>query len=156
MIVATEVTQEISAPPETVFAYATDLAAIGDYFRGFGLVPGIRRVTMQDGAAPVVGATRRLEMADGSVLSEQILELTPPRSHAYRVSGFAAPLNLLARYGEGRWTFSPTVGGTQIRWHYLFQLTTPLAWPVVRLLVSLFMRTSMQRTLAALAARNWT
>lgn len=155
MIVTTQASQEIPAPPEAVFAYATDLDAIAEYFRGFGLVPGIRRVTMENGAAPAVGGVRRLEMADGSLLREQILELAPPREHAYRVSGFAPPLDWLARHGEGRWTFSPTATGTRIDWHYLFQLTTPLAWPAVKPLVGVFMRTSMRRTLAALAARNW-
>lgn len=155
MIVTTEVAQHIPASPAAVFAYATDLTAIGDYFRGFGLVPGIRRVSMQDNAAPAVGAARRLEMADGSVLNEQILELDPPVSHGYRVSGFAPPLNRLAHYGQGRWTFTPSGAGTQIRWHYTFQLTSPLAWPIVWPLVKIFMRTSMRRTLAALAARAW-
>lgn len=155
MIVTTEVRQRVPAPVEQVFAYATDLAAIREYFRGFGLVPGIRSVTMFDGAAPAPGAARRLEMVDGSVLREEILELDPPRGHAYRVSGFAPPLNWLARYGEGRWTFEPQGGGTNIRWHYTFSLTTPLAWPVVWPLVKFFMRTSMRRTLAALAAHRW-
>ena len=150
MFVRTHVAQQIAGvPPAEVFEYATDAASISAYFRGYGLVPSIRRVTL---AGPTgVGAHRRLEMSDGSLLDEEVLELVPPSRQRYRVRGFRAPLRWLARYGEGEWRLAARDGGTRVDWSYQFAVTTPLVWPLVWPLVSLFMRGSMRRTLAALA-----
>jgi hypothetical protein len=49
-------------------------------------------------------------------------------------------LPLLIRNAEAAWTFEPRGDGTQIRWRYTFELTTPLVYGPTLLVAALFRR----------------
>jgi hypothetical protein len=96
---------------------------------------------MLAGGEPKVGARRRIELTDGSVMGEELLAFERPLRHAYRwTDPPALPLSLLVRRGTGDWTFTPEAGGTRIAWSYRFELTSPLAWPLAALVALLFRR----------------
>ena len=107
-------------PPERVFARATDPAAAAEFFTGKGLVPGIRRIVPHDAGPTRVGTRRRVELADGSTIEEEVLEFDVPRRHRYRVSGYHGLLAALVREAEGDWEFSAAEGGTRIVWRYAY------------------------------------
>jgi uncharacterized protein YndB with AHSA1/START domain len=131
----------VPRPPAAVFRFCVDPTTMAQVFKGAGPIPAITQVT---GPAPAVGVIRKIHQADGSVLEEEVLELDPPRRHAYRiVRGIKAPFSLLVRWGDGAWTFTPESEGTRIQWDYGFRLTSPLVWPVARPLM-IFMRRAMQ------------
>lgn len=144
------------ATVEEVFDYATDPLSPSEFFAGYGPIPAIRRIEMLDGAAPAVGARRRVVLADQSELVEEILVLDRPRHHAYRVTGYRAPFSLLTHEGEGEWYFEPRAQGVRVTWNYRYTLTSSLVWPVGAAMMSGLMRPAMQRALERIAARNWT
>ena len=67
---------------------------------------------------------------------------------------FAVRHGNLVRRGEASWTFAPEGDGTRVVWHYTFELTSPLAYPVAALVMILFRRwmASGLERLAALCA----
>jgi len=46
--------------------------------------------------------------------------------------------SFLVRSGTGCWDFSDVDGGTRIDWGYVFELKSPLTYPVLLLIVPLF------------------
>jgi hypothetical protein len=143
------------ATPQQVFAYATDLNTASEFFTGYGPVPAIRRMEMLDAPAPAVGARRRVDLADGSSLVEEILEWDPPHAHVYRVTGYHAPFSWLTRQGQGTWTFAQKSEGTRVTWHYGYELTSPLAYPLAAVIIGLWMKGAMRRALKSIADRTW-
>jgi len=135
----------------TVFDYATNLTAVPEYFVGYGPIPAIQSIAMVDDAAPAVGAARAITLTDGSMLREEIVSLDRPRRHAYAVTGYAGLFSRLVRVGHGEWTFSAAADGTVVTWRYVYELTSPWAWPLAWPLVKWLMRGAMQRALARIA-----
>lgn len=141
----------IDAPPAAVFALAVDPERFPLLFTGCGPVPALRRITLH--APLAVGSTRELESSDGSRLVERITVLDPPHRHAYSLSGIRAPLGWLVRAGHADWTFEAAGSATRVRWTYDWEPTGRLAHPFAWLLLRCFMRTAMQRCLAAMQLR---
>jgi hypothetical protein len=139
----------IQAAPEAVYALAVDASRFPPLFKGFGPIPGLRRISLNGPLA--VGATRDLEDNSGLVLTERIDALEPGRRHAYTLSGLHPPLAWLARVGHADWHFIPSNTGTRVVWTYEFELTGFLAWPLAWPLLQGFMRVAMQRCLDAIA-----
>ena len=140
----------IHAPPAAVFARATDSARFAELFAGCGPVPGITHI-VADGP-PAIGSRRELQQRDGSRLQECITAFDPPHHHAYTLQRLRPPMRWLALDALADWTFLPEAGGTDLRWHYRWQLTSVIAWPLAWPLLHGFMLTAMHRCLAALAA----
>jgi hypothetical protein len=152
MKVKTMASVTVSTSAEQAFALATDLPNFHRYFRGSGPIPAVQKVVWHPGAQPVPGGRRDVHNSDGSVLIEELLELTPPQRHRYRlVSGFKPPFSWMIEYAEGDWRFTRETGATRIDWHYAFHLRTPLALPVVLPIVKIFFRRAMQNCLDAMA-----
>jgi hypothetical protein len=149
MPILLQVARPIAAPAEAVFALALDAQRFPATFRGCGPIPGLVRITPHAPAA--VGSTRDVESSDGSVLVERITALEPPRRHSYTLNGLRPPLAWLVRAGHAEWTFEPQSAGSLVTWRYTFETTHALAWPLAWPLLQLFMRTAMQRCLAAMA-----
>jgi hypothetical protein len=148
MQVSTRASVMAAAPVEQAFELATDSPNFPQYFKGCGPIPAVLKVEWQ------AGALRNVHNSDGSVIVEQLLELTAPERHRYRLlSGFKPPFSWLVAFAEGDWRFTPVDGGTRIDWHYRFELRSPLAWPVVFPIVRLFFGRAMQDCLDAMAAR---
>src|SRR5258705_2818027 len=119
MQMRTSTTIEIARPREAVFDFACACETYTKLFRPRGLVAGIAKAEMIDGAALGAGARRRIEMSDGAVLEEDVVAFHRPKRHTYRwKGGLAAPAKFLVRAGEGDWTFSDQRGGTRIDWNY--------------------------------------
>ena len=137
------------APIDAVFALSVDPARFPAHFTGMGPIPALREITPD--APSAVGATRQLLSADGSRLTERIVEWDPPRRHRYVLSGFAAPLAWLVRAGTAQWRLGERDGGTFVQWTYDFELTTPAAWPVAAPLLTVFMQGAMHRCLERMA-----
>ncbi len=133
---------------EAVFALGLDPLRFPATFRGYGPIPSIRSITLH--AAPAPGSTRELLNSDGSRPLERITTLDPPYRHAYTLSGLRAPFSWLVKAGHADWTFTPAVDATCVRWHYRFDLTGVLAWPLAAPLLRVFMGGAMRRCLAAM------
>lgn len=136
---------------ERSFALATDSPRFPRYFKGRGPIPAVLKVEWHAGHRPEAGARRNIHNADGSVLVEEVLELTPPQCHRYRLlSGFKPPFSWMVAHADGSWQFTETGGHTHMRWDYAFVLRSPLAWPVVLPIVKVFFRGAMQDCLRAM------
>lgn len=139
--------RHIPAPATEVFAVMTDPGRFP--FPGYGLIAAIREVSLD--APLAVGSTRKILNADGSVLSERITVLEPPRRHGYELSGFTPPFSWLVRLGVADWTVVDAGDGVDVTWTYRFTLSHALAWPVCAPLLHIFMRGAMRRCLEAIA-----
>ena len=136
-------------PRQQVFELIVDPVRFPRAFRGFGLIPAIRSITLDGSLA--LGTFRRIHNADGSTLIEQITALDAPGLHAYTLGGFRPPFSWLVTRGDARWTVSAEGPVAQVRWDYTFTLTTPLVLPLAAVLLRLFMTRAMQRCLENMA-----
>jgi hypothetical protein len=117
---AVTVETDVRAPLEATFLAIVpiDLARI---FRGLGPLPAVTGTREQTGGWDHVGASRIVELSDGSHAHEQLMAYEPPRHFAYRVDGFTGPLRRLVSHADGAWWFSDAGGGvTHVRWRYVF------------------------------------
>jgi hypothetical protein len=64
----------------------------------------------------------------------------PPHRHVYTLSAFQGPFRFLVRGARAEWTFTPDGDHTDVLWHYTFETTSFLAWPIVRALMPFFAR----------------
>jgi hypothetical protein len=153
MNVVTRVSVASPGTPEEVFDAATQIDKLGTYFRGKGPVPGIERAEVVGGGPLVAGCKRRIHNSDGSVIDEDMEILDRGAVQQYRIrSGIKWPLSWLARGILSRWEFAPDSGGTRIDWRFDVELTTPLAYPTVRIVVQPFLRAAMRECLERIAA----
>jgi uncharacterized protein YndB with AHSA1/START domain len=147
MQIRVSATTTIDCPRPRVYEYATSDAALPKLFVGYGAIPAIKLSETLDLPA-AAGSKRRITNSDGSVLTEEILELTAPTAHRYRiVAGLKVPFSLLVKVGEGSWTFADVGGRTKVTWDYAFTVTNILAWPSAALLIKTQFRPAMQRAL---------
>jgi hypothetical protein len=139
MNISTSTSIVIPRPRPEVFAFACDNGTYERNLRPRGLIAGIDKAKMVEGQVLEQGAWRRITMTDGSVLKEQVLDYDPPTRHRYRwTEGVKPPFSFLVRSGTGCWDFSEVDGGTRIEWSYVFELKSPLAYPLLLLVVPLF------------------
>lgn len=151
MQITTSAEISVTSNIERSFALATDSPRFPRYFKGRGPIPAVLKVEWHAGSRPEAGARRDIHNADGSVLLEQVLELTPPLRHRYRLlGGFKPPFSWMVAHADGCWQFTAQGSGTHIRWDYAFTLRSPLAWPVVLPIVKVFFRGAMQDCLHAM------
>jgi Polyketide cyclase / dehydrase and lipid transport len=151
--VAVTVGARARAPVQRAFAAIApiDLRLI---FRGFGPLPAVTGTREQTGAWDHVGATRVVELADGSEARERLVAYDAPVHFAYRVGPFTGPLRRLVNHADGAWWFTTAgEGASDVRWTYVFRPRSRLTAPVVRLAVAPLWRAYARRALA-LAARH--
>lgn len=90
-------------------------------FPGLGPLPAVVGTRDQTGGWDHVGASRVVELSDGSHAHEHLTAYEPPRHFAYRVDGFTGLLRGLVSHADGAWWFSDAGGGTtHVRWMYVF------------------------------------
>ena len=133
------------------FDLSVDPERFAPLFRGYGLIPSIRRITV---LSPLgVGCTRQVANSDGSVLTEQVTALDRPGLHAYTLSGFRPPFSWLVCLGQARWTFADSAGGCEVEWQYTFTPRGAMSRWAVGLLLRCCMQPAMQRCLTAMQAQ---
>ena len=130
-----------------------DLAQV--FPKGSGPIPAVVGTSDQMGPWDVVGSARRVRLADGTSVREEILASEPcdgaaPREgrarFAYRVDGFTGPLSALTTAAFGEWTFVETAPDrTEIAWRYAFTPRSTLVAPLLSALIALFWRSYMRR-----------
>jgi hypothetical protein len=130
-----------------------DLAQV--FPKGSGPIPAVVGTSDQTGPWDVVGSARRVRLADGTSVREEILASAPcdgaPPSDgrarfAYRVDGFTGPLSILTTAAYGEWTFVETAPDrTEITWRYAFTPRSALMAAPLSALIALFWRTYMRR-----------
>ena len=136
----------------TVFV-PIDLAQVFPW--GSGPIPAVVGTSDQTGPWDVVGSARRVRLADGTSVVEEILASDPSDGaapsggrarFAYRVGGFSGPLAALTTAAFGEWTFIETAPGrTEITWRYAFTPRSALMAAPLSALIALFWRTYMRR-----------
>jgi len=143
MNLTTHATIDVPRSAEAVFDMTARLDGFSRFLHAFGPIPAVRGATIEGGGEPVTGARRLVSMSDGSVMQEDILELTRPRIHRYKWSrGPKPPFSWLVKSGEGTWTFTPSPegDGTRVDWSYTFELTSRAASPIAALVIAIFRR----------------
>lgn len=139
---------EIKASPEKVFDFATNLENLPKVFKGYGVIPAICKAEIAGGGEMQQGITRRVTNSDGSIIDEEIITLKRPTKQTYRlVKGFKPPFSFLVKSGGGDWTFSPSpnaANSTFLTWEFYFELTSPLAYPIMAFIMSSYFQKAQQ------------
>jgi Polyketide cyclase / dehydrase and lipid transport len=118
--IAVTVEKDVRAPLEATFRAIVPIE-LARIFRGLGPLPAVVGTREQTGAWDHVGASRIVELSDGSQAHEQLMAYKPPRHFAYRLDGFTGPLRGLVSHADGAWWFSDAGdGATHVRWMYVF------------------------------------
>ena len=117
-------------------------------FRGFGPLPAVVATRGQTGGWDHVGASRVVQLSDGSEVNERITAYDRPRYFAYRVGPFeSGPLRHVVVDAQGEWWFTARdTMNTAIRWTYTFR-PRRYATPLVRLLIAPLWRGYAKRAL---------
>lgn len=119
--VAVTVERAARAPREQTFR-AIAPVQLSEIFTGYGPLPAVVRTRDQKGEWDHVGATRAVELADGTEAREEITSYDEPLHFGYRLIGFTGFVRLLITHADGAWWFTEVDGGdTHIRWTYTFQ-----------------------------------
>jgi len=145
--VAVTVSAVARTEPAAAFAAIApiDLTRI---FTGMGPLPAVVGTRGQTGRWDHVGATRTVELSDGSEAREMITAHDAPAHFAYRLGGFTGPLRLVVEGADGAWWFSAGArGGTDVRWRYVFVPRAGRRW-LVRAAVAPLWRGYARRVLA--------
>ena len=118
----------IPGTPEEVFRFIAAEDVLPKVLTGYGPLPAVLRTSENTGPWDRPGSARRIHLADGSTVREQITDHDGPRFFAYRVWEFGNPiLRRLADEAHGEWTFAAAPGGTLVTWTYTFTARNSLA-----------------------------
>ena len=124
-----------------------------EIFTGYGPLPAVVSTHGLEGEWDHVGASRTVELADGSEAGEEITSYDEPSHFGYRLSGFTGVMRLLVSGVDGAWWFTESqAGDTHIRWSYTFQPRAGRAL-VVRAVIGPLWRRYAQQTLALAVQR---
>lgn len=108
------------APLDRAWAVATPLTPVGFYPRA-GVIPAVVAVHDQTGAWDAAGQTRRLELSDGSSVTERLVRVEPGGDFVYELSRFTGLLGRLVTGGRAEWGYRTTLTGrTRVDWTYSF------------------------------------
>jgi hypothetical protein len=117
-------------------------------FLGYGPLPAVTGTRDLTGEWDHVGATRTVDLADGSSAREEITAYERPRYFAYRLSGFTGSLRALVNDVRGEFWFSAANDGrTEIRWRYAFE-PRRLRRPIVALVLARLWRAYARKAIA--------
>lgn len=118
----------IPGTPEEVFSFIAAEDVLPKVLTGYWPLPAVVRTSDNTGPWDRPGSARRIHLADGSTVREQVTDHDGPRFFAYRVWEFGNPiLRGLADEARGEWTFAAAPGGTQVSWTYTFTAKNSLA-----------------------------
>jgi Polyketide cyclase / dehydrase and lipid transport len=152
MTVAVEVERYVAAPLEVTFATIVPIE-LATVFPGFGPLPAVAATREQSSAWDRVGATRIVELSDGTAVREELTAYEAPRFFAYRVGPFGGFAGLVIGHADGTWWFTDGgPRGTHVRWRYEFTLrgSRPVAL-LARVVIERLWRAYAERVLAMCA-----
>ena len=155
MDLSTSASIEVGRPRRQVFDYFT--VEFADFLKPWLLYPGITGSIVHGGPTSV-GSRRTIELSDGGVLDETIVRHGPGEEHSYEwTGGVAFPNSLIVHGGAGSWTFDEVFHGTRVWFSDTFTLTSPLWWPIGRLMMAgyrMWMVKGLNRGKARLEAKE--
>ena len=118
----------IPGTPEAVFRFISAEDVLPKLLTGYGPLPAVVGTSDNTGPWDRPGSARRIQLADGTTVREQVTDHDGPRFFAYRVWEFGNPIvRTLANEARGEWTFAAAPGGTQVTWTYTFIAKNSLA-----------------------------
>lgn len=118
----------IPGTPEEVFRFIAAEDVLPQVLTGYGPLPAVVGTSENTGPWDHPGSARRIHLADGTTVREQVTHHDGPRFFAYRVWDFGHPIvRGLASEARGEWTFAAVPGGTRVTWTYTFTARNSLA-----------------------------
>lgn len=133
MELSSSVEIEVDVARGVAFEYLT--TAYHEFLLKRGLFPAVTSVEIH-GDGLEAGARRTIGLSDGGVLEEEIRLHDPPTVHSYRWrGGVKFPNSLMVAAGSSIWRFAESTGRTRVDWTYTFELTSPLWWPIARIMM---------------------
>ncbi len=111
--------------------------------RRYAVLPPIREVREQEGTWGQVGQTRVVVTTDGGTMREQLINVDPPRSFAYRLSEITGPMRPLVDSIEGHWEFTEVGTGTLVTWRWILDPRV-FGSPVMPLVAQMWRRYARQ------------
>lgn len=103
---ATAFTMLLPAPLEVIFRHS------------YGPIPPIRAVSDQQAPWASAGQTRRIHLAGGGTMREELIAVEPPSEFRYRITDLTGPLKALASHVDGIWRVEPVGTGVRITWRW--------------------------------------
>ena len=142
---------DIDRPSADVFAFALDPGNFARIFRGVPMISDNTRSEFLDPGEPHAGTRRRLTLADGSSVVQELTEHVPGTRQRYRWLDAPKLLGMIIEDAEAVWTFDATAsGGTRVSWTYRVDLRGPKGQRLLRLPMRLAAERWMQHSLAQL------
>ncbi|AFY91685.1 SRPBCC family protein [Chamaesiphon minutus] len=89
-------------------------------FKGYGVLPGIAKVTMKSPANSIVGTEFYVENTDGSKHKETVQSFNVGKCLIIKMSDFTSPIKNIATHFIERWDFENTNSGYRV--HRTFEL----------------------------------
>jgi hypothetical protein len=106
----------IPVAPQEAFDRVLPMPLTDIFTRRYAVLPPIREVREQDGAWGTVGQRRRIVLADGGTMHEQLTEVEVPLAFGYRISEVTGAMRPLIAAVDGRWSFAPVGTGVRVTW----------------------------------------
>ena len=97
------------------------------FTRWRGPIPPIRS-TRGPARWQTAGQQRRVDLIGPGWMIETLTEVDPPHHFSYRLDGIHGPMRALIATVDGRWSFAPDAGGTEITWSWRVTPRTPTRW----------------------------
>ncbi|MGU3432152.1 SRPBCC family protein [Actinomycetes bacterium M1A6_2h] len=104
------------------------------FLHRFGPIPAVRDVRGQDGPWERVGQVRTVVLADGTSMSEELVQVDSPTVFAYRLTELGGPFGLLVDHVDGRWQFDGVGDHTAVTWQWSLYPRSAMTAPLVRVI----------------------
>jgi hypothetical protein len=125
----------------------------GEVIPRYGPLAGVAGTSDQSGPWDHVGASRILNLSDGTSVREELTAYAEGERFAYRLLPVKTPMRLLVNYAAGAWEFTDAgEDTTHVRWTVTFHPRRGRRWLIRALLAPLWER--YQRQALALAVRE--
>jgi hypothetical protein len=122
----------IPGTPAEVFSFIAAESVLPKVLTGYGPLPAVVGTSEHTGPWDRPGSARRVHLADGTTVREQVTAHDGPNFFSYRVWEFGNPIvRKLADEARGEWTFKAAPGGTEVTWTYTF--TAKNRWAAIPL-----------------------
>ena len=142
----------IDAPPEQVWEWSNDPdLRLEDLvrFENFPAVVGTEPLVGEWQPGRREGDRRRVELADGNYLAEEVL-IDSPERFRYMIWGFTSPQRLVVQHGIAEFSYVAEGSGTRLSWEYTFLPRAEVLRPAVGSFLESTMSPMMRATLAAM------